>query len=126
LITQRRLDIWNSYHRELDPLELSGKARRPIVPDGCQHNAHMYYLLLQGFDQRTSFINDMKVQGISCVFHYVPLHSSPAGNKFGRVHGELTVTEDLADRLVRLPLWVGLDCHVNQIISSIYVVESHN
>lgn len=107
-ITQRRLDIWQQYHETFAPLEVAGKLRRPIIPDGCRHNAHMYYILLESLEKRSKLIAKLKDQGVNAVFHYVPLHSSPAGQKYGRVHGKMIHTEDLADRLLRLPLWVGL------------------
>jgi len=83
-ITQRRLEIWHQYHRAFTDLETQNKLRRPIVPQHCQHNAHMYYLLLPNVAVRTAFIEALKQQGINTVFHYVPLHSSPAGKKYGR------------------------------------------
>lgn len=108
LITAARLAIWGRYHDLLAPLEASGLIRRPIVPDGCEHNAHMYYVLLpSGFD-RQQVLRTMKAQGIGAIFHYVPLHSSPGGMRYGRVHGELPVTDSVADRLIRLPMWLGL------------------
>jgi dTDP-4-amino-4,6-dideoxygalactose transaminase len=107
-ITQKRLDIWHYYHAALAPLEETGKLRRPIIPDGCQHNAHMYYILLDSLEERTMVIELLKEQSVNAVFHYVPLHSSPAGRKYGRAHGEMTHTDDLSQRLLRLPLWVGL------------------
>ena len=107
-ITEKRLAIWKDYHDALAPLEAAGVLRRPIIPDGCQHNAHMYYILLESLEKRTALISKLKQQNIDSVFHYVPLHSSPAGQKYGRVHGSMAHTEDIADRLLRLPLWVGL------------------
>jgi dTDP-4-amino-4,6-dideoxygalactose transaminase len=117
-ITHRRLAIWNTYHLAFARLEEQGALRRPIVPHGCSHNAHMYYLLLPSLSARTRFIDQMRQHDIATVFHYVPLHRSPAGQRYGRAHGELPVTEDLADRLVRLPLWVGLDEHIETVIST--------
>jgi len=108
-ITERRLDIWNRYHAALAPPEIAGKLRRPIIPAGCQHNAHMYYILLESLKKRTEVITKLKEQGVLAVFHYVPLHSSPAGQKYGRTSGKLQHTGNLADRLLRLPLWVGMD-----------------
>lgn len=108
LITQRRLDVWQSYHEALAPLESAGALRRPVIPDDCQHNAHMYYVLLESLAQRTALIENLKEQGVNAVFHYVPLHDSPAGKKYGRVSGELRNTEMLADHLLRLPLWIGM------------------
>ena len=107
-ITQKRLDIWQQYHNALASLEVLGELRRPLIPVECQHNAHMYYILLESLEKRTQLISKLKGQDVNAVFHYVPLHSSLAGRKYGRVHGDMTNTEDLSDRLLRLPLWVGL------------------
>jgi dTDP-4-amino-4,6-dideoxygalactose transaminase len=118
LITDRRLAIWHSYHETLQDLEAAGKLRRPIIPAECQHNAHMYYVLLDSFATRTRVIKELHQQGINTVFHYVPLHLSPAGKQYARVHGELTHTEDLSDRLLRLPLWVGMD-NVDRVVNAL-------
>jgi len=107
-ITARRLATWERYHAAFADLETAGRLRRPKIPGDCQHNAHMYYLLMRDLGDRTALIDTMKRQDVHCVFHYVPLHSSPEGRISGRAIGELPVTCDLADRLVRLPLWVGL------------------
>ena len=80
------------------------------------HNAHMYYFLLDSLESRTVLIDRLKKQGVNTVFHYVPLHSSPAGQKYGRVHGEMTYTNTLSERLLRLPLWVGLNKEKQQIV----------
>ena len=108
-ITQRRLRIWQRYQEALAPLEDAGRLRRPIIPGHCQHNAHMYYILLESLEKRTEVITHLKNQGVNAVFHYVPLHSAPMGKKYGRVSGELRHTDNIANRLLRLPLWVGLD-----------------
>lgn len=108
-ITRQRLSIWQQYHEALAPLEAQGRLRRPIVPADCVHNAHMYYILLDSQEQRAGVITRMKDQGVSAVFHYVPLHSAPAGRKFGRSHGLNSNTDALSERLLRLPLWVGLE-----------------
>jgi dTDP-4-amino-4,6-dideoxygalactose transaminase len=115
-ITRNRLNIWQQYHIALDSLEVGGKLRRPIIPDGCQHNAHMYYILLDSLKKRTALIERLKKQGVNTVFHYVPLHSSPAGQKYGRVCGGMKHTDAAADRLLRLPLWVGLDKESQNVI----------
>ena len=107
-ITKKRLDLWHQYHEALLPLESAGKLRRPLITAGCKHNAHMYYILLDSLEQRTDIMSNLTEQRVNTVFHYVPLHSSPAGLKYGRVHGRMTLTDDLADRLLRLPLWIGL------------------
>jgi dTDP-4-amino-4,6-dideoxygalactose transaminase len=107
-ITRRRLAIWSLYHEAFSGLEREGLVRRPVVPDDCEHNAHMYYLLLPDFAARTQFISMLREAGVHAVFHYVPLHSSDAGRRFGRAHGRFAQTERNSERLVRLPLWVEL------------------
>ena len=119
-ITQRRLNIWEQYHRGLHALERQGLLRRPIAPSHCQQNAHMYYILLNSLDARTKLIEQMRKSEIYPVFHYVPLHSSPAGKKYGRVHGEMTHTNDLSDRLLRLPMWTGLEPQLEQVLSVVF------
>lgn len=108
-ITRRRLALWSVYHQWLEALEKTGKLRRPIIPKECVHNAHMYYILLPSLKIRTELIAALKCNGIHSVFHYVPLHSAPIGVRLGRTHGELAVTDSIADRLLRLPLWLGLE-----------------
>lgn len=108
-ITRRRLGIWQHYHDGLADLEAQGWIRRPIIPAHCQHNAHMYYVLLPSLDPRQEIIRLMRSAGVSPVFHYVPLHSSPAGRRFGRTHGALPHSDAASDRLLRLPLWIGVD-----------------
>ncbi len=107
-ITQDRLASWQRYHDMLVPLELKGVLRRPIVPDECQHNAHMYYVLLASEIDRQKVLEEFKRNDILAVFHYVPLHSVPAGQHYGRIHGALGMTNIQSERLIRLPLWVGL------------------
>ncbi|WP_105423369.1 dTDP-4-amino-4,6-dideoxygalactose transaminase [Neorhizobium sp. T25_27] len=107
-ITNHRLGIWQHYHALLEPLEAKGLLRRPIVPDECQHNAHMYYVLLAPEIDRQKVLSELKRSDIFSVFHYVPLHSSPAGKRYGRAQGDLQVTNIQSERLVRLPLWVDL------------------
>jgi dTDP-4-amino-4,6-dideoxygalactose transaminase len=114
-ITRRRLDLWDRYHAWAEPLEREGLVRRPIVPEECVHNAHMYYLLLPNLERRTHFIRTLADAGVGAVFHYVPLHSSPAGLRYGRVHGSMDVTDEMTDRLVRLPMWLGLEEHFAQV-----------
>ena len=107
-ITERRMEKWQIYHDALEDLEQKGDLRRPIIPTECQHNAHMYYILLDSLKQRTDLIAKFKQQDIHPVFHYIPLHSAPAGKKFARTHGELKNTDSMSERILRLPLWVGL------------------
>jgi dTDP-4-amino-4,6-dideoxygalactose transaminase len=119
-ITARRLAIWRTYHAAFAELEEQGSARRPIVPAACAHNAHMYYLLLPNLDSRARFIDELKSVGIHAVFHYVPLHSSDAGLRYGRQAGDLSVTEDASERLVRLPLWPGMaDEEVARVVDAV-------
>lgn len=118
-ITRRRLDLWERYHDAFGALEAEGYLRRPIVPDDCGHNAHMYYLLLPNLAVRTDFIAHMREHGIGCAFHYVPLHSSPYGCGVGRAGTDMRVTDDVADRLVRLPLWVGLEDQIDEVIEAV-------
>lgn len=106
-INQKRIDLWNEYNNFF--AEFDGIIRRPYCPDGCEHNAHMYYVLFNDLETRTRFISFMKEHEVSPVFHYIPLHSSPAGRKFGRTHGdELPVTDRISDTLVRLPIFYEL------------------
>lgn len=107
-INQNRLDTWHAYHNAFRPLAEKGLVELPTIPDGCIHNAHMYYLKLKNLEQRTEFIAYMKEHGVGCTFHYVPLHSAPAGLKFGRFHGEDKFTTRESDRLVRLPMYYGM------------------
>lgn len=107
-VTERRLKLWDRYHTALRPLEDQGLLRRPVVPAECQHNAHMYYVLLaQGID-RQAVLATLNTEGINAVFHYVPLHTAPAGRRYARTHGDLDKTVNLSERLVRLPMWLGL------------------
>ena len=107
-ITRRRLAIWQRYHDAFEDLEVDGLVRRPAIPAFCKHNAHMYYLLLNGLDERTAFMDRLKEKGIHSVFHYVSLHSAPYGTNVGRAIGEMANTNRISESLVRLPLWLGL------------------
>ena len=107
-ITAARLAIWDAYHAAFEELEQDGRLRRPVIPAGARHNAHLYRLMLPGRAARDRVIAALEADGISAYFHYVPLHSAPAGLRFGRAHGSMDVTDAAADGLVRLPLWVGM------------------
>ena len=107
-INENRLAIWNTYREAFAPLAASGRVEVPTIPKECVHNAHMYYLKLRDLADRTAFIQYLKDRGIIAVFHYIPLHSAPAGEKFGRFAGEDRYTTSESDRLVRLPLYYGL------------------
>ncbi len=118
-ITRKRLGLWQHYHEALADLEAAGLLRRPIIPAECEHNAHMYYVLLADGDDRQFVLNELRKSGIFSVFHYVPLHSSPAGQRYGRVHGELEVTDRQSERLIRLPMWIGLtEAQQNRIVEA--------
>jgi dTDP-4-amino-4,6-dideoxygalactose transaminase len=116
LITSKRLSIWNRYHEAFADLETAGRLLRPKIPYGLEHNGHAYYLVLKNLADRMAFINTMKKQEVSCSFHYVPLHSSPAGEKYGRVYGNMPITRNTEHCLVRMPLWPGLDVDSQQAV----------
>jgi len=118
-ITRQRLALWNNYHQWFAEAEKAGKLRRPVVPAHCAHNAHMYYVLLPDLARRTALIEKLRELGIYSVFHYIPLHSSPAGERYARVHGSLAVTDDASERLLRLPLWAGLEANQIEVIQAI-------
>ena len=118
-ITARRLALWDAYHSAFELLERESHVRRPRVPAHCTHNAHMYYLLLPSLDRRTALIDALARQDVNAVFHYVPLHSSPAGKKFGRTTGPMNVTDAVSDRLVRLPMWLGLEEHQGRVCEAV-------
>lgn len=107
-INNDRLETWRFYYEQLRPLADAGKIELPTVPDGCIHNAHMFYIKVRDLDERTALISYLKANGVMAVFHYVPLHSAPAGEKFGRFHGVDRYTTEESDRLVRLPMYYGL------------------
>jgi len=107
-ITEARLASWSIYHNLLFSLEQAGLLRRPVIPVECQHNAHMYYVLLAPGIDREKVLFELKKNEIGAIFHYVPLHSSPAGLKYGKTHGNLAVTDSSSERIIRLPLWMGL------------------
>ncbi|MDN3545989.1 dTDP-4-amino-4,6-dideoxygalactose transaminase [Kinneretia asaccharophila] len=121
-ITQRRLALWDTYHRFLEQAERDGLLRRPVVPRDCAHNAHMYYVLLRDLEHRTDFIAEMRERGIGCVFHYVPLHSAPYGERIGRSVGDMSVTNEFSQRLVRLPMWLGLEEYQANVIQQLLEV----
>lgn len=118
-ITRRRIGLWDRYHAAFAPLEERGLCRRPVIPATCGHNAHMYYLLLPAAEQRPDFIARLKSKEVLTVFHYVPLHSSRMGRQVGRAAGDMRHTDDLSARLVRLPLWLGMEEEQDWVIEEI-------
>lgn len=107
-INNHRLRAWDTYNEAFAPLAKAGKLILPTVPDGCVHNAHMYYIKCKDLNERTALIAHLKAKGVMAVFHYVPLHSAPAGLKFGRFDGEDVYTTNESDRLLRLPMYYGI------------------
>jgi dTDP-4-amino-4,6-dideoxygalactose transaminase len=114
-----RLSAWDKYHQALAPLEARGLLRRPIVPKHCGHNAHIYAVLLDGASTRDGLIAALRAQGVTAPFHYIPLHSAPAGQRYGRVAGPLPVTDRTSATLVRLPLWYGIGDQVYEVAERI-------
>ena len=120
-ITRMRTSVWSRYHDAFAGLETAGVVRRPIVPAHCEHSAHLYYLLLADGAARDRLISRLEERGVNAVFHYVPLHSSPAGRRLGRPHGALPVTDATAERLLRLPLWPGMEnADVDHVIGAVH------
>lgn len=119
-INQRRLALWNNYYSAFKGLADKGRIALPIVPANCEHNAHMFYIKLSDVEDRTRFINYLKEAEIMAVFHYIPLHSCPAGEKFGEFHGEDRYTTKESDRLVRLPMFYNMtDVNQRTVINTI-------
>lgn len=122
-INQNRLETWNTYYKELKPLEMKSVLELPIIPEGCEHNAHMFYIKLKNLEERTQFISYMKSNGVGCVFHYVPLHSSEAGVKYGKFHNSDIYTTAESEKLVRLPMFYMIS---NEYISkTIYYTKQY-
>jgi dTDP-4-amino-4,6-dideoxygalactose transaminase len=119
-LNAHRFRAWSLYDEALAKLEAHELLRRPHVPEHVHQNAHIYFVLLADLDERTRVIRELNDRGISAVFHYVPLHSSPAGSRYGRAHGSLAVTENMSDRLVRLPLWDGIaDTEIEEVVETL-------
>ena len=119
-ISEKRLNIWDKYHEALKGLELEGEVRRPIIPEECVHNAHMYYLILPSQEIRDGLIKALKRKDIHPVFHYLPLHNSRGFKSAGCNNNvELKVTEEVSGCLVRLPLWIGVEDHQKLIIENV-------
>jgi len=119
-IQAKRTKIWNTYQAQLSGWAEKNGVRLPYVPEYCCHPSHMFYMIMPDFDSRTRFIEWMKSQDITCVFHYLPLHLSTMGRKFGGKEGDCPVTEDISDRLVRLPLFYDLsEKELDRVVDSI-------
>ena len=118
-ITDRRRRIWRFYHDGLADLDAAGLLRRPQESEHCRHNGHLYYILLPDAERRDAVIRRLRAQGITAPFHYVPLHSAPAGRRYGRMAAPLPVTEDVAPRLLRLPIWPGMEDQADRVIDEL-------
>ena len=119
-IQQNRMNIWNKYKSSLKILEENNKITLPVIPEECKHNAHIFFFFLKSLEERTKLIFFLKQNEIQSVFHYIPLHSSPAGIKFGRFDGKDEITTEYSERLIRLPLYYGLkDEDQNKVIENV-------
>ena len=124
-ITKERLVRWQRYHELLEPFEAKGILRRAIIPEACQHNAHMYYVLLAPEINLPNVLDEFRRNEILSIFHYVPLHSSPAGKRYGRSCGPLDVTNRQSARLIRLPLWVEMtEQQQDRVVDVLKVIAS--
>ncbi|WP_458527210.1 dTDP-4-amino-4,6-dideoxygalactose transaminase [Onishia taeanensis] len=123
-INNNRLTSWEKYYEGLSPLQKAGRVGLPKIPEHCEHNAHMFYLKTKNLEERTSLLNHLKANEILAVFHYVPLHTAAAGERFGRFSGEDRYTKNESERLIRLPLWFGLShdecCKIVSVICDYY------
>ena len=119
-ITAKRLEVWRAYHERLAAAEASGALRRPTVPGACRHDGHLYHVLLPDREARDAAIARLAQAGVQAAFHFLPLHASPAGRRFGRADGSLEVSEYVAARLLRLPIWPGLrERDVERVVSAL-------
>ena len=107
-ITEKRLDIWARYHNALARMEDRGFLRRPVIPESVEHNAHMYYVILSNDLDRQVILKGLSERDIGAVFHYVPLHTAPAGKQFCKTSGDFKVTDSISQKLIRLPMWLGI------------------
>jgi len=118
-ITSKRKTLWGNYHQSFSQAEAQTYLRRPIIPKDCQANAHLYYILLPSAQKRDSFLSVLNENNVNAVFHYIPLHDSPAGKKYGRISGSLEITLDMSKRIARLPLWIGLENYQQDVIDQV-------
>ena len=124
-ITKQRTQLWQAYHNAFYQAEQKGLLRRPVVPHECTHNGHMYYILLPRTINRSKVIKALGERSVNAIFHYIPLHESPAGHKFCRISGNMKITEDISSRIVRLPCWTGLQDEVNYVAETTIDVLSN-
>ena len=115
-INKLRMSIWGKYYNSFSELVLKGIIKIPFIPSYCEHNGHLFYIILPTKEIRDSFISHMKAKGINCVFHYIPLHSSNFGKRIIKNPINLPNTDQCSERLVRLPLWIGIENYLDYII----------
>lgn len=121
IINDDRLASWDKYYEALKPLAQAGRIELPVIPDGCVHNAHMFFIKAKDLAERTKLIAHLKQNGVGAVFHYIPLHSAPAGEMFGRFDGVDEYTTKESERLLRLPMYYGLtDEDINKVVEAIF------
>ncbi|MFN5935970.1 MAG: DegT/DnrJ/EryC1/StrS family aminotransferase, partial [Roseiflexaceae bacterium] len=122
-ITNSRLETWQTYHEAFADLEANELLHRPAVPVHCTHNAHMYYVILPTADMRNQILDELKALNINAIFHYIPLHNSPAGLRYTRTNGRMDVTESLSARLLRLPMFNFMQDQLRQrVIGAVHEV----
>ena len=119
IITAKRHELWNIYHKSFVMLEEQGYIQRPVILDNCQHNAHMYYLIHKDEKNRNQFIDTMRKKGVNTVFHYIPLHSSKVGRMHCKVSGSMKNTEFVSKSIVRLPLFIGLKADIEMVTKAV-------
>lgn len=119
LITRRRIVLWNTYHEGLRTLADAGLLRRPVIPEECEHNAHMYFIVLPSPEIRDKLVNHLSAREIHAVFHYIPLHDSVMGRKIGRVSGDMTHTKNISRCVLRLPFWLGIEAYQEEVIAEV-------
>ena len=119
LIMKDRMNSWNTYMQELSPLAEKGQIEVPFIPDECEHNAHIFYIKVKDIHERTALISSLKEKEISAVFHYIPLHSAPAGCRYGRFYGDDIHTTKESERLVRLPLYYNMGDAVYEVVDAV-------
>mgnify|MGYP001289849976 CR=1 FL=1 len=117
VLTRKRIKIWNKYNSFFKKVRETFKLELQILPSYNTHNAHMYYVLFENENKRNDFMNLTFKMEVNCVFHYIPLHSSPAGKRYGKVNGKMNVTDNISSRLLRMPLWVGIEKHQKKIFN---------
>lgn len=115
-IMKKRMDVWLHYNSCLEDLEVKGKIKRPCIPEYSTHNAHMYYIITENLNERNALLKALQEKGVQAAFHYIPLHTSPMGEKLGYKAGDLPYTESYAGRIIRLPIWADLEAEKVELV----------